>query len=93
VLLGATEHGVAPIHRYTEEEAREAGIFSDEEPPEERSRLGAVGRTLLAGGRRAVEPADQYAHSPVAGPRPDPMRATPPAGGLVERLREMTVRR
>ncbi len=29
VLLGATEHGVAPIHRYTEEEARDAGLLLD----------------------------------------------------------------
>src|SRR5277367_5289887 len=28
VLLGSTEHGVAPIHRYTEQQARDAGLLS-----------------------------------------------------------------
>src|ERR1700683_5514607 len=50
VLLGATEHGVAPIHRYTEEQAREAGLF-DEEPAlvqaAERSRLAAAAGQIL----------------------------------------------
>ena len=44
VLLGATEHGLAPIHRYTEEEAREAGLFI-EDPQPERSRLVSVAST------------------------------------------------
>ncbi len=42
VLLGATEHGVAPIHRYTEEEAREAGLLVEE----------PAARTLAPGERR-----------------------------------------
>jgi flagellar protein FliO/FliZ len=67
VLLGATEHGVAPIHRYTEHEARDAGL------------LGEQGALLAV--------------SPVVGPRPDPMRMPSPSTALVERLREMTVRR
>jgi hypothetical protein len=29
----------------------------------------------------------------VVGPRPDPMRALSPSSGLVDRLRELTVRR
>lgn len=32
VLLGSAEHGVVPIHRYTEQEAREAGLLPEEEP-------------------------------------------------------------
>jgi flagellar protein FliO/FliZ len=91
VLVGATEHGVAPIHRYTEEEAREAGIFVEEEPPADRSRIVAVAGQLLSGARSA-ETYD-YEHSPVVGERPDPMRAPAPSSGLIERLREMTVRR
>jgi flagellar protein FliO/FliZ len=106
VLLGATEHGLSPIHRYTEEEAREAGLFTDEQPSE-RSRLASFASQLVLGAGRASDEeeafpniGDQPLHSPVAGSRPDPMRA--PAGhtalgaapgGLVERLREMTVRR
>jgi flagellar protein FliO/FliZ len=128
VLLGATEHGVAPIHRYSEEQAREAGLFVGGEEPEPepvRSRLASVASQLAAGAGNAVAQgayaarsdfpgakgaipsrtgrygdddlyaprADQPAHSPVVGYRPDPMRAQPPPGGLIERLREMTVRR
>lgn len=28
VLLGVTEHGVVPVHRYTEQQARDAGLLS-----------------------------------------------------------------
>jgi len=31
VLLGSAEHGVVPIHRYSEEEARDAGLLPAEE--------------------------------------------------------------
>ncbi len=116
VLLGATEHGVAPIHRYTEEQAREAGLlgeFADlVESPRERSRLLGAASQLLTGAGRAVgqaaSPSEQdglpgdsgfsrqrllTGASPVVGHRPDPMRMPSPSSGLVERLREMTVRR
>jgi flagellar protein FliO/FliZ len=109
VLLGATEHGVAPIHRYSEEEARDAGLFIDEPAPE-RSRLIAAAGQLVAGAGRAVGQGysgqseaheqggfpgiqDQSTYSPVVGERPDPMRAPTPSTSLIERLREMTVRR
>lgn len=39
VLLGSAEHGVVPIHRYTEQEAREAGLLGAEEPPRRRRGL------------------------------------------------------
>lgn len=68
VLLGSAEHGVVPIHRYSEQEARDAGLAVDEQTPER-------------------------VHSPVVGPRSDPMRMPSPSSGLVERLRELTVRR
>jgi flagellar protein FliO/FliZ len=120
VLLGATEHGVAPIHRYTEEQARDAGLFDDESilvQPAERSRLAAASQLVAGAGRVAASrmtgqggSADLGAfagpgrisdhdsgripdHSPVVGPRPDPMRAPSPSSGLIERLRELTVRR
>ncbi|MGA2455632.1 MAG: flagellar biosynthetic protein FliO [Solirubrobacteraceae bacterium] len=124
VLLGSTEHGVAPIHRYTEQQAREAGLLGDPdvfaEQPSERSRLVAAATQIVAGtGRALVQGArpgqrelplqggmyDRGAmiprgelseHSPVAGgriSRPDPMRMPSPSSGLLERLRELTVRR
>jgi flagellar protein FliO/FliZ len=132
VLLGATEHGVAPIHRYTEQEASDAGLlgaFGDfAEPPRERSRLLSAAGQLVVGAGRAVSQAAtssergglpgqggfsaesgfaQQRMLPGAGEmtgvtaggrvpvnrRPDPMRMPSPSSGLVERLREMTVRR
>jgi flagellar protein FliO/FliZ len=90
VLLGSTEHGVAPIHRYTEQQARDAGLLGDpravaEQPPE-RSRL-------LTAASQIIRPRELPAHSPALGTRPDPMRMPSPSSGLVERLRELTVRR
>ncbi|HSZ15441.1 MAG TPA: flagellar biosynthetic protein FliO [Solirubrobacteraceae bacterium] len=40
VLLGSTEHGVAPIHRYTEEQARDAGLLG--EPDDDQARHSPV---------------------------------------------------
>jgi flagellar protein FliO/FliZ len=122
VLLGSTEHGVAPIHRYSEEQAREAGLLPGDsaallEQPAPRSRLLATASQIVAGsgrvathagliGRRELpapgessfpdgsyRPFDASAHSPIRGPRPDPMRMPSPSSGLIERLRELTVRR
>jgi flagellar protein FliO/FliZ len=78
VLLGAGEHGLFPIHRYTEEQAREAGLLSvevDERPPRRRITAG-----LLAPPRSS---------DPMGAPAPAPA----PGTGLVERMREWTVRR
>jgi len=99
VLLGATEHGVAPIHRYSEEQARDAGLLLEPAPaPAERSRL-------LSAASQILTPRDSHdaglavrqrpEASPVVGHRPDPMqtRIYPPSSGLVGRLRELTVRR
>jgi flagellar protein FliO/FliZ len=122
VLLGSTEHGVAPIHRYTEEQARDAGLLQGDsgaliEQSAPRSRLVSTASQIVAGtGRVAVHagligrrelPApgessfpggsygafDSSAHSPARGQRPDPMRMPSPSSGLIERLRELTVRR
>jgi len=122
VLLGSTEHGVAPIHRYSEQEAREAGLLAGEEgalgeQPAPRSRLlatasqivtgtgrvaahaGLINRRELPGPGESSFPGSSYrpfessAHSPIAGQRPDPMRMPSPSSGLIERLRELTVRR
>jgi flagellar protein FliO/FliZ len=75
VLLASAEHGVAPIHRYSEEEARAAGLLPAEEEAA-RSR-----RSLLA--PRPELPARSH----------DPMRMPSPSSGLIERVRELTVRR
>jgi flagellar protein FliO/FliZ len=111
VLLGSTEHGVAPIHRYTEEQALEAGLLpADGAIPEERperSRLASIAGQLFTGagqgarhGQRVLseavapdEGAIPGAHEYTARSRPDPMRMPSPSTGLVERLRELTVRR
>jgi flagellar protein FliO/FliZ len=91
VLLGSTEHGVAPIHRYTEEQARDAGLLGEpDDAAPERSRLASAAShitTQLFVARSTPE------HTPVVGHRPDPMRMPSPPAGLVGRLREMTVRR
>jgi flagellar protein FliO/FliZ len=105
VLIGSTEHGVAPIHRYSEQEAREVGLALADAPDApsiagERPRLlGAAGQ-LVAGAGRALTQSSAArearlpaSHSPVAGRRPDPMRASTASIGLIDRLREMTVRR
>jgi flagellar protein FliO/FliZ len=88
VLLGSTEHGVAPIHRYTEDEAREVGLLTSEQPVERRSLLGAAGQLVVGGGTREL-----VEHSPAVGRRPDPMAASIPSSNLIDRLRELTVRR
>jgi flagellar protein FliO/FliZ len=74
VLLASAEHGVVPIHRYTEEQARAAGLLV----PESASEASLpVSRRQLTAGRNGS----------------DPMRMPSPSSGLVERLREWTVRR
>ncbi len=116
VLLGSTEHGVAPIHRYTEEEARDAGLLIAPAPPERSRLLSAASEIVGAGSRKVSQgalperagegipgsftdfggptPEDgPYGPSPVVGPRPDPMRMRSPSSGLIDRLRELTVRR
>jgi flagellar protein FliO/FliZ len=83
VLLGSAEHGVVPIHRYTEEQAREAGLLPEEPPRSRRLRIerrspdGPPGSSPVAAGQ---------GHS-------DPMRMPSPSSGLIERMREWTVRR
>jgi flagellar protein FliO/FliZ len=107
VLLGATEHGVAPIHRYSEDEARDAGLLLEPAPVERSRLLSAAGQIFVpreragvsaaAGQRPEASPIAGHRPdpSPVAGYRPDPMqtRMYPPSSGLVGRLRELTVRR
>jgi flagellar protein FliO/FliZ len=98
VLLGSTEHGVAPIHRYSEQEARDAGLLPADsgalaEQPAPRSRLLSTAGQIVAGTSRVAVARELPGHSPVVGRRPDPMRMPSPSSGLIERLRELTVRR
>jgi flagellar protein FliO/FliZ len=90
VLIGSAEHGLVPIHRYTEAQAREAGLPMLDEPPARprRSLLSAAGAVRP----RAAEPTFRRAGEHDDG-RPDPMRMPSPSSGLVERMREWTVRR
>jgi flagellar protein FliO/FliZ len=140
LLLGSAEHGLMPIHRYTEQQALEAGLLSSEEPVQPRKRrinLGLLAppsphgddrRAGWAGphqegdhwlsaheGSRWPEPPVTTAR-PVAPPmatlpqstperpRPtrmlesgerqsDPMHMPSVSSSLIERLRELTVRR
>jgi flagellar protein FliO/FliZ len=89
VLLGSAEHGLVPIHRYTEAQAREVGLplLDDiDVPSRRRSLLNGLGATST------TSPSE-----PMLGPhptvRPDPMRMPSPSSGVVERVREWTVRR
>jgi flagellar protein FliO/FliZ len=119
VLLGSTEHGVAPIHRYTEEQALDAGLLAEPglvvAQPVERSRLSKLTGQLLTGvtqgsrhAQRVITDGTDHDDGGIPGQlpytprpalsgevssRPDPMRMPSPSSGLLERLRELTVRR
>lgn len=111
LLLGSAEHGVVPIHRYTEQEARDAGLVIAE-MPRERSRIFAAAGTLVGAAgaaARGEEPQERWSTDRAWGesvtPQPrtrraiaadrgaDPMRMPSPSSGLIERLRQWTVRR
>ena len=86
LLLGSAEHGVMPIHRYTEEEAREAGLLDVIEP----SARAAARRCCAARRRRlgdATRARARRGHDPMSMPAPGP------GSSLIDRLRELTVRR
>jgi flagellar protein FliO/FliZ len=104
LLLGSAEHGVMPIHRYTEEEARDAGLLDVVEaggagPAPRRSLLRAPARS----GRPLLRPPVDTGGAPQgtgAGAGHDPMRMPARAGAgaglgtsVIDRLRELTVRR
>jgi len=111
LLLGAAEQGLAPIHRYTEQQAYEAGLLFDEEPearPRRRLLLPASSSSPEAGASsRPSEVLDASGPSSPNSPaiasipatlesgerRTDPMRMPSVSSSLIERLRELTVRR
>ncbi len=110
LLLGSAEHGLMPIHRYTEQQALEAGLLSSEEslqPRKFRINLGLLAPTKPEGDRavRSVSaPRAALPRSTPERPRPtrtlesgerqsDPMHMPSVSSSLIERLRELTVRR
>ncbi len=131
LLLGSAEHGLMPIHRYTEQQALEAGLLSPEEPVQPRKRrinLGLLAPPSPHGDDRRASPPEHWLSAdsrwpeppattrpvtpPMAAlprstperPRPtrtlesgerqsDPMHMPSVSSGLIERLRELTVRR
>jgi flagellar protein FliO/FliZ len=88
ILVGSGEHGLTPIHRYTEQQAREAGLLDAEEPPGRRRR-----RLALPAPPRTPGPARSQATLESGERQTDPMRMPSPSVSAVERLREWTVRR
>jgi flagellar protein FliO/FliZ len=54
LLVGSAEHGVAPIHRYTEQQAREAGLLDLPEEPPADSGAGGGGGGGGMGGIRGI---------------------------------------
>ena len=83
LLLGSAEHGVMPIHRYSEEEAREAGLLDviDVQPRPRRALMRPPSRGSHASGGEGT------GHDPMSMPSPGP------GSTLLDRLRELTVRK
>ncbi len=83
VLVGSSEQGVVPIHRYSEQQAREAGLLPGA-PSGEVAETAQVGPTS---GDRTPATARWSGQSPMGGV--PAQRST----NLIERLRELTVRK
>jgi flagellar protein FliO/FliZ len=78
LLVGSAEHGVAPIHRYTEQQAREAGLIDDGEPLDGEPPASGGGRTTRGAGGEL---------------RSGPIQIPGQGSGPLKRLREWTVRK
>jgi flagellar protein FliO/FliZ len=93
LLLGSAEHGVMPLHRYSEEEAREAGLLDVIEagPPRGRARIPSKRALLRPPSAGSLPPggsaSEGTGHDPMSMPSPGP------GTSLLDRLRELTVRR
>lgn len=81
VLVGSAEQGVVPIYRYTEQQAREAGLL-DLAESEGAGRPGAGGGLVVSSPARTA-----------AGRTPPIVEEPSRSKSLVDRLREWTVRR
>jgi len=93
VLLGSSEHGVVPIHRYTEEEAREAGLLDVIDAPGKGRRALLRAPVEAAGPSAPQRPAGSHRGTTGGGHDPMQMPSPGPGSGLMDRLRELTVRR
>ena len=99
VLLGSAEQGVVPIYRYSEQQAREAGLLDVVDQPARSRRQPLKPASLLLGSGRLLKPPLDTASPRVdraAGGSPpphNPMKMPAGGAGLVDRLRELTVRR
>jgi flagellar protein FliO/FliZ len=89
LLVGSAEHGVAPIHRYTEQQAREAGLL---DLLEQEDGDGPDGGTGASGARERVLSVLSKARTPTTGATRPPIGSGEGAS-IVDRLREWTVRR
>jgi flagellar protein FliO/FliZ len=87
LLLGSAEHGVVPIHRYSEEEARDAGLLEFVEIGPTRPGRPKQKRALLRPSSAPGEAGTGPGHDPMKMPSPGP------GSSLIDRLRELTVRR
>jgi flagellar protein FliO/FliZ len=101
LLLGSAEHGLVPIHRYSELQAREAGLLEEEDLPALGSdgrgaggETGPQGRLGEFGGEaRARAPRGQERRLGGESRPRGPIQIPGQSHGLLERLREWTVRR
>lgn len=70
VLLGSAEHGLVPISRYTEQQARDAGLLTDQPPPRSRRSLLAAAGILRPGPRVEGSAAVSYPSPVIDNPSP-----------------------
>jgi flagellar protein FliO/FliZ len=77
LLVGSAEHGVVPIHRYTEQQANDAGLLDPPQPPDDDAFDGPTGH-----GRARMQIPGQGAP-----------RGAARGEELLDRLRGWTVRR
>jgi flagellar protein FliO/FliZ len=95
LLLGSAEHGLVPIHRYTEQEARAAGLLESERPALDSGEFGNETRSRGQAGEFGGETRPHGPGGRLGGesrPR-GPLQIPGQSHGLLERLREWTVRR
>jgi flagellar protein FliO/FliZ len=101
LLLGSAEHGLVPIHRYTEDQAREAGLLGDDLPA-----LGSGPGSEFGGETTPQGPLGQFGgEARTRAPRAQagrlggqsrprgPIQIPGQSHNLLDRLREWTVRR
>jgi flagellar protein FliO/FliZ len=103
ILLGSAEQGLAPIHRYTEQQAYEAGLLFDEVPEDRPRRRLMLPAPPTEAARPSTPPGTASPTAPdtaraqkllESGERhTDPMHMPSVSSSLIERLRELTVRR